>query len=143
MRNIRTVHCSQPILRLKLLKLLDVGHILNENNNSCQTLVAQFLDALLVNLIILIVLKGRRCAEVINRDLQNLGISQQGFILQFLQLTILLFIYDFWRDVIVKTHLIFFLTVERKICGNLKNTLQTKASIIQQLEVLILNPFDE
>ena len=95
MRNIRTVHCSKPILRLKLLKLLDVGHILNEYNNSCQTLVAQFFDALLVNLIILIVLKGRRCAEVINRDLQNLGISQQGFILQFLQLTILLFIYDF------------------------------------------------
>ena len=66
MRHVRAVHRRQPVLRLELLQLLNVSHVLNENNNSCKTLVTQFFDALLVDLIILEVLEGSRCAKIID-----------------------------------------------------------------------------
>ena len=66
MRHVRAVHRRQPVLRLEVLQLLNVSYVLNENNNSCQILVAQFLDALLVNLIILDVLEGSQCAKIID-----------------------------------------------------------------------------
>ena len=74
---------------------------LNENNNSCKTLVAQFFDALLIDLIILEVLEGSRCAKIIDWDFQNLGVSHKGGILQLFKLTILPFIHDFRRYIIV------------------------------------------
>ena len=122
MWHVRAVHRRQPVLRLELLQLLNVSHVLNENNNGCNTFIAQIFDALLVDLIILEVLEGSRCAKIIDWDFQNLGVSHKGGILQLFKLTILPFIYDFRRYIVVQTHLVFFLTVEREICGNLKNT---------------------